>query len=107
MMTNPDKIQFNRSITPGAVPSAAEVNEGNIFINVADGIIYTKDHEDNVIPLGVTMTAFNSLAARVTKLESADMNIDGNKTFTEEIGITDQASISYNGDAKTIDFNFK
>lgn len=46
------QIQFGRSITPGAVPAAANMKEGAIEINLADKAIFTKDHNGNVVPLG-------------------------------------------------------
>ena len=36
-------IQLYRSATPGATPSAANLDDGELAINTADGIIFYKD----------------------------------------------------------------
>jgi hypothetical protein len=46
------QIQFDRSITPGAVPLAANLLEGALAINLKDRKIFTKDELGNVISLG-------------------------------------------------------
>jgi hypothetical protein len=46
------QIQFDRSITANAVPTAAQMAEGAIAINLVDRKIFTKDHNGNVITLG-------------------------------------------------------
>jgi hypothetical protein len=45
--------QHLRTSVPGRIPSAAEVAEGQIAINLADGKIFTKDSNGDVIGLGI------------------------------------------------------
>lgn len=47
-------VQFDRSITPGATPDPSILKEGSIAINMADKMIFTKDHDGNVISLGMS-----------------------------------------------------
>jgi hypothetical protein len=49
---NPPRIQFKRSITPGAVPSPGDLLVGEIAINLYDQIIYTKNDSDEIISIG-------------------------------------------------------
>ena len=51
------QIQFDRSVTSGAAPLAADLEEGAIALNLVDRKIFTKDHEGNVITLGRDYTA--------------------------------------------------
>lgn len=43
------KFKFRRSRNPGYIPKAADLLEGELFINVADKKLYTKDEEGGVI----------------------------------------------------------
>jgi hypothetical protein len=44
-------IQFKRSCVSGIAPSACEIAEGELAINLADGVIYSKDCYGTVTPL--------------------------------------------------------
>lgn len=50
-----------RNTTAGKVPSPAELLEGQIGLNLSDRIIYTKDHNGNIIPLGSVTEIVNTL----------------------------------------------
>lgn len=45
-------IQFKRSKTPGAKPTAAQLDEGELAINLRDRTIYTKTDQNQIIDLG-------------------------------------------------------
>lgn len=42
-MAKQDIIQHFRTSTPGRIPTPGELEEGELFINVADAIVFTKD----------------------------------------------------------------
>lgn len=43
------KFKFRRSRNPGYIPKVADLLEGELFINIADKKLYTKDEEANVV----------------------------------------------------------
>lgn len=43
------KLKFRRSRNPGYIPKAADLLEGELFINIADKKLYTKDEEAGAI----------------------------------------------------------
>lgn len=45
-------IQFKRSKTPGAKPTAAQLDEGELAINLRDRTIFTKSDQGQIIDLG-------------------------------------------------------
>ena len=45
-------IQFKRSKTPGAKPTAAQLDEGELAINLRDRTIFTKSDQNQIIDLG-------------------------------------------------------
>lgn len=46
------KIRPKRSITPGAIPSANVLDTGELAVNLADGLLFTKDGSNSIISLG-------------------------------------------------------
>ena len=52
-MADLQPIQFKRSKIKGKVPTSSQLLVGEIAINFADQIIYTKDDSDNIIAVGV------------------------------------------------------
>jgi hypothetical protein len=50
----PNIIQHKRSSTPGAVPLATGLSQGELGINIGDGKLYTKNSSNAIINLGVT-----------------------------------------------------
>lgn len=46
-------IQFKRSYTAGFVPTALDIDEGEVFINLTDQLIYSKDNLGNVVVMRI------------------------------------------------------
>jgi hypothetical protein len=57
----PNIIQHKRSSTPGAVPLATGLSQGELGINIGDGKLYTKNSSNAVINLGVTSISGTSI----------------------------------------------
>lgn len=55
-------IQNKRTSTPGKAPTTADILVGQIFINLADRRIYTKDNTNTIIPLGVISSDLATVA---------------------------------------------
>lgn len=47
----PSILKPKRSSTPGAVPSAVSLQQGEIAINLPDRKIFVKDHTDTVVEI--------------------------------------------------------
>lgn len=47
-----EKIKFKRSFTPGYVPAAGEVSDGELVLNIADRQIFTADKDGAIISVG-------------------------------------------------------
>lgn len=45
-------IQFKRSCEAGAQPAPCELAEGEIAINLADGTMFSKDCDGNIVVIG-------------------------------------------------------
>lgn len=52
-MANLPPIQFKRTHTVGKVPTPAQLATGELALNFADGRIYSKDSDGNVLAMGV------------------------------------------------------
>lgn len=76
------QIQFDRSITPGAVPGAASLEEGSIAINLADRKLFTKDQNGQVISLGRDYTA-DIANAQTNAVSTANAYTDATRTAME------------------------
>lgn len=48
----PNVVRHKRSSTPGAVPLAASLVTGELAINTADGVVYTKKEDGSVASIG-------------------------------------------------------
>ena len=57
-MANLPPIQFRRSTTAGEEPSVDLIREGEFAVNLEDKVIYTKDHNGQIISLGSDNAAF-------------------------------------------------
>ena len=57
-MANLPPIQFRRSTTAGEEPTVDLIREGEFAVNLEDKIIYTKDHNGQIIALGSDNAAF-------------------------------------------------
>lgn len=79
-------VQVKRSSVAGKVPLAADLEVGEIAVNLADGKIFTKDGSGNILELGLSNCV----------LLSGDQTIAGTKTFTSDIYGT---ALRANGDA--------
>jgi len=54
-------IQHKRSSTPGAVPLATGLSQGELGINIGDGKLYTKNSSNTIINLGVSSISGTSI----------------------------------------------
>ena len=54
-------IQHKRSSTSGVVPAVTGLVQGELGINIADGKLYTKNNNNNIINLGVTSISGTSI----------------------------------------------
>jgi len=59
-------IQNIRTYTPGRIPFVSEILEGQIFINIPDTKIYTKDKNGNIINIGIGNSASLAQLAAAT-----------------------------------------
>jgi hypothetical protein len=57
----PNIIRHKRSSTSGVVPVATGLSQGELAINIADGRLYTKNNNNNIINLGVTSISGTSI----------------------------------------------
>jgi hypothetical protein len=57
----PNIIQHKRSSTPGAVPLATGLSQGELGINIGDGKLYTKNSSNAIINLGVSSISGTSI----------------------------------------------
>jgi hypothetical protein len=57
----PNIIQHKRSSTPGTVPLATGLAQGELGINIGDGKLYTKNSSNVVINLGITSISGTSI----------------------------------------------
>lgn len=64
-------VTIYRSETAGALPAAANLNVGELAVNVADAALYTKDSSENIIQLSSgagIVEAFSDLDTEVSNL---------------------------------------
>lgn len=45
-------IKLKRSATSGSVPTAGDLVEGEVAMNIADGKLWSKDSDNNIVLLG-------------------------------------------------------
>lgn len=83
-----DQVQFDRSVTPGAKPSAVNLEEGAIAINLPDRTLYTKDNHDNVIIVGKDFTNEIEALKAVARIEVTHHNTTGNLLIAGESKVT-------------------
>lgn len=83
-------IQFKRSKTPGAKPTAAQLDEGELAINLRDRTIFTKSDQGQIIDLGfakggqvdgdVTINGRLTLDGELVQTSTAGMRTEGSIT---------------------------
>ena len=75
-------IKFKRSETPGLIPSPTDLQVGEIAINVADGIIFTKDTGGSIEVLADNTANNTSLEAVVAIGENPPtLNLNSGKLW--------------------------
>lgn len=83
MATN---IRLKKSSVPGRVPSAGDLDHGELAINYADGVIYFKNASNNVQSINATPSGVDSTA--VTNLiDSAYVQSKIDKTFINSLDV--------------------
>uniref|UniRef100_A0AB38Z2Y7 Peptidase S74 domain-containing protein n=1 Tax=Escherichia phage fDHCT2 TaxID=3075956 RepID=A0AB38Z2Y7_9CAUD len=87
-------IQFKRSKTPGAKPTAAQLDEGELAINLRDRTIFTKSDQGQIIDLGFAKggTVDGDVTINGTLRINGPLNNFGN--FSTSGSITAGTSIS-------------
>ncbi len=65
-------IQLKRSETTGDIPTAGDIAVGELAINLADGLLYSKKTDGSIIEVGTTETpVFFSNSVDLGLLDSA------------------------------------
>jgi hypothetical protein len=59
----PSIVKIKRTSTAGRQPAPAELEEGELAVNLADRKLYTKDTNKAVITLGVGVQVYKQAAA--------------------------------------------
>lgn len=68
-------IQFKRTQTAGKKPTPEQLSQGEIALQLADHVIYTKDKNNNVVQISVSPEKHSELNTKV----------DNNKTSTDRV----------------------
>jgi len=99
-----------RSITTGTVPTAVDIEQGELFINLADRAVYSKDGADNVVLLNPDTAVINTLtstntAAALSAAQGKALNdkIEGLGTIHNAPNITGRNALAAAGDVDTLD----
>lgn len=65
-------VQLKRSETTGAIPTVSDIAVGELAINLADGLLYSKKTDGSIIEVGTTETpVFFSESVDLGLLDSA------------------------------------
>ncbi|EFH6299853.1 tail fiber domain-containing protein [Escherichia coli] len=74
-------IQFKRTQTAGKKPTPEQLAQGEVAINLADHVIYTKDKNNAVVQVSVSPESHNALNTKVdNNKKTTDSTIAANKT---------------------------
>ncbi|EFF2262940.1 tail fiber domain-containing protein [Escherichia coli] len=74
-------IQFKRTQTAGKKPTPEQLAQGEVAINLADHVIYTKDKNNAVVQISVSPESHNALNTKVdNNKKTTDSTIAANKT---------------------------
>lgn len=90
------QIQFKRSKTAGARPSASVLAEGELAINLKDRVLFTKDDQGNIIDLGFAKGG--SIDGNVIHIgnynQTGDYTLNGTFTQTGNFNLTGIARVT-------------
>ncbi|HEI3536917.1 TPA: tail fiber domain-containing protein [Escherichia coli] len=76
-----ESIQFKRTQTAGKKPTPEQLQVGEIAIQMADHVIYTKDKNNAVVQISVSPESHNALNTKVdNNKKTTDSTIAANKT---------------------------
>ncbi|HBL8000458.1 TPA: tail fiber domain-containing protein [Escherichia coli] len=74
-------IQFKRTQTAGKKPTPEQLSQGEIALQLADHVIYTKDKNNAVVQVSVSPESHNALNTKVdNNKKTTDATIAANKT---------------------------
>lgn len=74
-------IQFKRTQTAGKKPTPEQLSQGEIALQLADHVIYTKDKNNAVVQISVSPEKHAELNAKVdNNKKTTDSTISANKT---------------------------
>ncbi|ENZ0925869.1 tail fiber domain-containing protein [Escherichia coli] len=74
-------IQFKRTQTAGKKPTPEQLSQGELAINLADHVLYTKDKNNAVVQISVSPEKHAELIAKVdNNKKTTDSTISANKT---------------------------
>jgi hypothetical protein len=82
-------IQFKRSYTAGFVPTNTDIAAGEVFINLADQLIYSKDDSNNI----VVMRIEEADATTPGMVSTGAQTFAGDKTFNGRINALGDAGL--------------
>ena len=94
-MANISKLQFLRTETAKKVPTAAQLGEGSLAINIADKKIFTKDSKGAIVQLGYSQSetdAKYSLKTTTINGKPLSGNITLNSNDTGSLAISNRLS---------------
>ncbi|HAX1602460.1 TPA: tail fiber domain-containing protein [Escherichia coli] len=76
-----ESIQFKRTQTAGKKPTPEQLAQGEVAINLADHVIYTKDKNNAVVQISVSPESHNALNTKIdNNKKTTDSTIAANKT---------------------------
>lgn len=91
------QIQFKRSSEAGKKPTTAQLAQGELAINTQDRVMYTKDHNDQIIDLGFakggTVTGDITQIGNYTQTGRYDLNGDMSVNNITSSGETSTKSV--------------
>lgn len=94
-MANISKLQFLRTETAKKVPTAAQLDEGSLAINIADKNIFTKDSKGAIVQLGYSQSETDAkYALKTTTINGKPLsgNIALNSNDTGSLAISNRFS---------------
>ena len=105
------RLITKNSQTPGAVPSSAALNTGELAVNTADAKLYTEHSDGSVREITPTTVADNGITTAkiantaVTEAKIADSAVTTNKIANSSV-TAEKVNIVFYENANTIDFNY-